>query len=95
MSETVKTNKPELQAASEGLSKFFHMVNRIVPEEQDVAAIPPETLARDALELMDKHGYSQLPVQQGRSMIEISLTNFKVNMHTPHLNRLSSGQDLV
>lgn len=59
----------QIQARPDRLSSLFHMVNRIIPEAQDVVFVSPETSARDALALMRKHGYSQLPVKQGDSIL--------------------------
>ena len=53
----------------ERLSAFFHMVNRLLPDGQLVVSVPPETTAREALALMRQHGYSQLPVKQGNSVL--------------------------
>lgn len=53
------------------LSAYFHMVNRLLPEGQRVCSVPPETPAREALALMRHHGYSQVPVRQGNSVLGI------------------------
>jgi predicted transcriptional regulator len=50
-------------------SALFHMVNRIVPEDQVVLSVPPDTPAGEALRLMQGGGYSQLPVKQGASVL--------------------------
>lgn len=57
------------KALPESLSSIFHMVNRIVPIDQEIVSVPPETTARDAINLMRKHGYSQLPVTQANSIL--------------------------
>jgi predicted transcriptional regulator len=52
-------------AQAEGLdlaSELFHRINRIVPENQVILAVPPNCRARDAIALMRAHGYSQVPV---------------------------------
>ena len=67
------------------LSALFHMVNRLLPEKQVVVWVTPETRllpekqivvwvtpetsAREALALMRKHGFSQLPVVQGSTVL--------------------------
>ena len=51
------------------LSALFHMVNRLLPDKQVVMAVPPETSAATALALMRKHGFSQLPVVQGTTVL--------------------------
>jgi len=44
------------------LTKAFHRLGQILPDEQKLEVIPPETLVKDALNLMAEHGFSQLPV---------------------------------
>lgn len=44
---------------------MFHLVNSLLPDEQNVVSVPPGTRVREALELMQRHGYSQLPVMEG------------------------------
>lgn len=48
----------ELDLASE----LFHRINRIIPQDQSLLVIPPDCRVRDAVALMRKHGYSQVPV---------------------------------
>ena len=59
----------ELLAPPERLSALFHMVNRLLPDGQVVVSVPPEMPAREALSLMRQHGYSQVPVRQGDSVL--------------------------
>ena len=51
------------------LSELFHMVNRILPEDQSVRSVPPDTTAKIALGLMQEHGFSQLPVVEKNSVL--------------------------
>lgn len=70
MSATAKlADVREMLERPERLSAFFHMVNRLLPNGQAVVSVSPETPARDALALMRQHGYSQLPVKQGDSVL--------------------------
>jgi predicted transcriptional regulator len=48
----------ELDLASE----LFHRINRIIPRDQVLLTVPPSCRARDAVALMQQHGYSQVPV---------------------------------
>jgi predicted transcriptional regulator len=67
-------NLAEFREALDGTDdhlKLFHMVNRILPEGQVIVRVPPETLVCDALALMKEHGYSQLPVTQGNSVLGV------------------------
>ena len=54
---------------SDRLSGHFHVVNRILPEDQVVTSVPPDTKAGDALKLMEEHGFSQIPVVEGDSVL--------------------------
>ena len=51
------------------LSELFHMVNRILPEDQSVRSVPPDTTAKNALGLMQEHWFSQLPVVEKNSVL--------------------------
>ncbi len=50
-------------------TSLFHTVNRLIPDAQVVLAVPPEMPAREAIELMRKEGFSQLPVVAGREVL--------------------------
>jgi len=51
------------------LSGLFHVVNRILPEDQVLISVRPDTKAADALKLMEEHGFSQIPVVEGNSVL--------------------------
>lgn len=53
------------------VSELFHRINRIIPEDQQLLTVPPETAARDAIALLRQHGYSQLPVVTGGEVLGI------------------------
>lgn len=59
----------QIFAEPERLVAAFHMVNRLLPEGQDVVSASPDMPAREALALMREHGYSQLPVVQGHAVL--------------------------
>ena len=44
------------------LTNVFHRLNSVLPDNQRVVTVPPETTASDAIQLMQEHGFSQLPV---------------------------------
>ncbi len=48
----------ELDLASE----LFHRINRIIPPDQRLLNVSPDCRVRDAVTLMQQHGYSQVPV---------------------------------
>jgi predicted transcriptional regulator len=59
----------EILAPPDRLAKLFHMVNRLLPEGQEVLSVPPDLPAREALELMRESGFSQLPVKEGNQVL--------------------------
>lgn len=64
------TESPEAaNPASDCPLEQFHVVNRIMPDDQEVCSISSDTSAQDALQLMQEKGYSQLPVVEGGSVV--------------------------
>jgi predicted transcriptional regulator len=51
------------------ITELFHRINRVIPDEQKIVSVPPEMPVTDALELMDKHEFSQVPVVVGREVL--------------------------
>ena len=64
-------NTQELTQMPNQPNDLFHRVNRILPEDQIVTKVPPETKAREAISLMEEKGYSQLPVVEGTEVLGI------------------------
>jgi len=55
----------------QSLRDLFHSVGRILPEEQELITIAPDTLVRDALGVMKKHNVSQIPVVTGDELLGV------------------------
>ena len=53
------------------VSEVFHQINRVLPEDHKVLTLPPKTLVREAIELMLKYDYSQVPVKQGNLVLGV------------------------
>jgi predicted transcriptional regulator len=70
-----QANNHETKAASnqetESSVTSFHRVQSLIPDEQQLATIAPETRVADALALMQKNHFSQLPVIAGRAVLGI------------------------
>jgi CBS domain-containing protein len=62
---TVEPGQKADEHGGYSLVALFHLVNSLLPDEQNVVSVPPSTLVREALELMRVHGFSQLPVMEG------------------------------
>lgn len=60
----------EVQASGSVVS-MFHRVNSLLPDEQNVVSVSPGTLVSEALDLMRKHGFSQLPVKEGDEVLGV------------------------
>src|SRR5688572_4326023 len=58
---------PEFQFVSE----LFHRVNRVIPLDQEVVSIGPNTAVKEAVRLMQEHGFSQLPVMEGKEVLGV------------------------
>ena len=53
------------------LTELFHRLNSVIPDEQKLETIPPSMTAADALGLMRKRRFSQLPVVEGTEVMGI------------------------
>jgi CBS domain-containing protein len=53
------------------LTEVFHRINKLIPESQDLEIISPKTIVADALIIMEKNRFSQLPVVAGEEVLGI------------------------
>lgn len=53
------------------MPRQFFRVARIIPSDQEVLSMPPSMKVREALDLMDQRGFSQLPVVAGGTVIGV------------------------
>ncbi|MFC2031432.1 DUF4268 domain-containing protein [Chloroflexota bacterium] len=53
------------------LVEQFHLVRSLVPESQQVVTAPPDMRVGDAIELMNEHKFSQLPVVAGKAVLGV------------------------
>lgn len=51
------------------LIQLFHNINSVLPENQELLTISPKTPVIEAFNLMNKYGYSQLPVIIGQATL--------------------------
>ena len=51
------------------ITELFHRINRLLPDSQEVLTVPGEMLASEALKIMKKHDYSQIPVAVGTEVL--------------------------
>ncbi|HAH46806.1 MAG TPA: hypothetical protein DCM07_18530, partial [Planctomycetaceae bacterium] len=51
------------------VTELFHRVNSVIPDSQKLVTVEPEMLITDALDLLEQHGYSQVPVVVGQEVL--------------------------
>lgn len=75
------SGKPPTSISSDppSVTELFHRVNSVIPDEQSIVSVPPEMAVADALELLTKHGFSQVPVVVGREVL--GLFSYKTFSH--------------
>lgn len=71
MSAQLRLSVPPTIREQINLADLFHRINRILPPDQEVVAVPPDTPVRRALEIMGQSGYSQVPVMEGREVLGV------------------------
>jgi predicted transcriptional regulator len=64
-------DQPPTEKEFDLVSELFHRINRVIPRNQAILTVAPDCRARDALILMHKHGYSQLPVVHDGEVIGV------------------------
>jgi len=47
---------------SHSVTGLFHRLNSVLPIDQEIISVLPETPVQEALDILGKHGFSQLPV---------------------------------
>ncbi len=52
-----------------GITELFHRVNRLLPVDQEIVSVSPETKVGDALQQMKEHHFSQVPVVAGQEVV--------------------------
>ncbi|MBM3268579.1 MAG: CBS domain-containing protein [Candidatus Sericytochromatia bacterium] len=50
---------------------LFHVVNKLIPDDQEILSVAVDTPVRDAIARMEEHSYSQLPVVAGRTVVGV------------------------
>jgi hypothetical protein len=62
---------PETQEEDSSFVGMFNLVNSLLPDEQDILSVRPDTKVRDALELLRQHRFSQLPVMEAKFVLGV------------------------
>lgn len=53
------------------LTELFQQLNRAIPESQELEVLPSHTAVKDALTIMKRKGYSQVPISAGAEVIGV------------------------
>jgi CBS domain-containing protein len=61
----------EFPPKEKSISRLFHRLNRVLPEDQDLVKVAPADKVSDALQKMRKHKFSQLPVVDGDHVLGV------------------------
>jgi predicted transcriptional regulator len=51
------------------ITEWFHRLNSVLPSDQEIVSVPPEMQVAEALELLGRHGFSQVPVVVNRQVL--------------------------
>lgn len=54
-----------------GVDGLFHRLARAIPENQELLCLKPDMAAREAIQLMGQHFYSQAPVMTGSKVLGV------------------------
>lgn len=68
---TTTNSSTSVSGEVQSLTDLFHRLNSVLPVDQKVVAVAPDTFAVDALKTMSTHGYSQLPIMVGKEVLGI------------------------
>lgn len=68
MNETLIDAEP-IDENARSLTELFHRLNSVLPVDQEIISVLPETRATEALNLLSQHGFSQLPVMVGKQVL--------------------------
>jgi predicted transcriptional regulator len=75
------------------IGELFYRVSSVIPEEQVVRCVTPDTLASEALEIMREFEFSQLPVISGPEVLGVfSYRSFSEGILVLHSGRVSPGE---
>ena len=64
-----KTPATTIASDAPPITELFHRVNSVIPDEQELLTVDPIMAVSDAMDLLEKHGFSQAPVVVGREVL--------------------------
>ena len=78
------------------LTELFHRLNSLIPDEQKLETIPPSMAAAEAIDLMRKRRFSQLPVVEENEVLGVfSYRSFALEVVKMDKEKVPPGSLLV
>lgn len=72
---------PIADAGLSSLTDSFYRINHFLPDEQALVTVRPDTSVGDAIKLMQKKGFSQIPIVEGNQVLGVfSYRSFAVRL---------------
>jgi len=65
------SERPASEAEPQSLAELFHLVRSLVPENQKVIKASPDMTVAKAVQLLQRHNFSQLPVVAGKEVLGV------------------------
>lgn len=62
---------PMSTTITESLTELFHLVKSLIPENQKIASVSPNTTVANAIAIMNANRYSLLPVIEGKAVLGV------------------------
>jgi CBS domain-containing protein len=70
-SQAVSDMSSGSQVDAQSLAELFHLVRSLIPEDQELVVARPHMIVSEAIQLMQRHNYSQLPVVAGQAVLGV------------------------
>jgi CBS domain-containing protein len=89
---------PQSALDSRSVTALFHRLNSVLPTDQKIISVLPETPSQEALDLLSSHGFSQMPVMVGQQVIGLfsyrSFSQAVIKLTGEHQNQRFDPRDL-
>jgi len=67
----VQDELPASEAETQSLAELFHLVKSLIPDGQELVVASPEMTVAEAIQLMRRYDFSQLPVVAGQTVLGV------------------------
>src|SRR5947199_5609791 len=77
---------------------LFHRLNSVLPTDQKIISVLPETPVQEALDLLNTYGFSQLPVMVGQQVLGLfsyrSFSQAVIKLSGNHKNQKFNAREM-